>query len=633
MGLRSFRKTAFKVGSLVVLLMILYGVLHPETKGKINLNLHITEEYQVQATNLQYPLTNLTHTPTLGRFLACENNVDLVIFVDSWTRDWEQRNCIRNTWGSRRLREFTFAQVFFVVGTNRSDLQIQQQLQWEQDIHNDLIQGDFDESLWNTLYTDLKAIIWLKWFTEHCLRATNILSVNSQAFVDIIALQENIQINNTILTSGFNLVCTSEVVMNATVCQNDTYLISNQTRNHLMEHLEHPFGSELSPAPHFLASLSEEAGLSLISQPNYILSPDLEISDSSPIVMPTDEDEFDSIWAQFLDNHDLDPKKIPPVISQNFSTTSHTTYVIENPNFCTKIWPDIEILAVVHSNPSQGDFRDRIRATWGDPRIYNEVKIRPLFFVGRSPDPVVEDSLQQESFSYGDLVQTDFLDSYKNLTFKAISWMAWVESHCSQVKDLIKTDDDMIVDVFRLSQYLKQMHIMMNSFKGREHLKFHCYYWRYGTIIRDPDKKHYVSQETFSGRRFPAYCSGSAFILSTKISQVLLDNFRQDPHYLWIDDVFITGILAKRAGVKHHSMGRHFILNAKDLKSEKNRRSMIFAHISGRGNHQKRMQVWNDVMSRNQRIFAPCGVKKLDVKPVKKRLGRPSFELIKSLDS
>ena len=35
--------------------------------------------------------------------------------------------------------------------------------------------------------------------------------------------------------------------------------------------------------------------------------------------------------------------------------------------------------------------------------------------------------------------------------------------------------------------------------------------------------------------------------------QMLLEKFSQDfsKHHLWIDDVFVTGILAKRAGVRH----------------------------------------------------------------------------------
>ena len=42
----------------------------------------------------------------------------------------------------------------------------------------------------------------------------------------------------------------------------------------------------------------------------------------------------------------------------------------------------------------------------------------------------------------------------------------------------------------------------------------------------------------------------------SKLFQMLLDKFYEDPtkqHNLWIDDVFVTGILAKRSGVRHRS--------------------------------------------------------------------------------
>ena len=46
----------------------------------------------------------------------------------------------------------------------------------------------------------------------------------------------------------------------------------------------------------------------------------------------------------------------------------------------------------------------------------------------------VEASVRVESARYGDIVQTDFLDSYRNLTLKAVSWMRWVDAHCPQIE-------------------------------------------------------------------------------------------------------------------------------------------------------------------------------------------------------
>ena len=42
---------------------------------------------------------------------------------------------------------------------------------------------------------------------------------------------------------------------------------------------------------------------------------------------------------------------------------------------------------MVHSRPSQGDFRTAVRETWGGREAFEAVGVRPLFFLGRSTDP------------------------------------------------------------------------------------------------------------------------------------------------------------------------------------------------------------------------------------------------------
>lgn len=77
--------------------------------------------------------------------------------------------------------------------------------------------------------------------------------------------------------------------------------------------------------------------------------------------------------------------------------------------------------------------------------------------MGRSPDPVVEAEINEENALYGDIIQTDYLDTYKNLTLKAISWMSWVDSYCPKVETIVKSDDDMVIDVFKLIKRTKKM--------------------------------------------------------------------------------------------------------------------------------------------------------------------------------
>ena len=58
--------------------------------------------------------------------------------------------------------------------------------------------------------------------------------------------------------------------------------------------------------------------------------------------------------------------------------------------------------------------------------------------------------LEEESSKHGDLVQGDFLDTYHNLSYKAIMGNLWVAEFCSQAEFVVKTDDDMYVDLYEV---------------------------------------------------------------------------------------------------------------------------------------------------------------------------------------
>lgn len=212
------------------------------------------------------------------------------------------------------------------------------------------------------------------------------------------------------------------------MCQKDVYLMDSSTRDLMLYKwldLPKPMKLASKAESHFVSnSLASLSGVGLVSQDNFVWGPETELPFGMQPIVQADKDlgplTFEKWWHKMLEEHQLDPPP-EPVFLSNFSTTSHQNYTINNPDFCTRIWPDLETLVVVHSNPLQFDFRDWIRRTWGDPRIYPLTKLRPLFFVGRVADPAVERSLREESSQFGDIIQTDFLDTYKNLTFKVRS--------------------------------------------------------------------------------------------------------------------------------------------------------------------------------------------------------------------
>jgi len=61
-----------------------------------------------------------------------------------------------------------------------------------------------------------------------------------------------------------------------------------------------------------------------------------------------------------------------------------------------------------------------------------------------------------ESTKYGDVIQEGFLDTYNNLTLKSVMLLKWVRTHCRHALYVMKTDDDMFVNLPRLITFLEE---------------------------------------------------------------------------------------------------------------------------------------------------------------------------------
>ena len=59
--------------------------------------------------------------------------------------------------------------------------------------------------------------------------------------------------------------------------------------------------------------------------------------------------------------------------------------------------------------------------------------------------------LEEENGIHNDLVQGDFLDTYHNLSYKAVMGYMWVAEFCSQADFVVKTDDDLFVDLYEVN--------------------------------------------------------------------------------------------------------------------------------------------------------------------------------------
>ncbi len=63
--------------------------------------------------------------------------------------------------------------------------------------------------------------------------------------------------------------------------------------------------------------------------------------------------------------------------------------------------------------------------------------------------------LESEALEYKDIIQFGFEDVYYNLTLKHIALIRWAHRKCYEAKYILKTDDDVIVNIKYLTKNLK----------------------------------------------------------------------------------------------------------------------------------------------------------------------------------
>ena len=198
------------------------------------------------------------------------------------------------------------------------------------------------------------------------------------------------------------------------------------------------------------------------------------------------------------------------------------------------------LLALVMVAPNNYKERLQIRSTWANREWFRNVKT--VFVVGKSLDEALNRQLVQENEVYRDLVQIDFIDSYLNLTLKAMGGIKWAVTYCSQAKYILKIDDDVVVNTKYYLNYLYR-HVQQTR-------TIVCNRNFFALVARNPKKKNYVSYSVYSSMFYPVYCDGSAYTLTMDIAKELYAISKYSK-YMHMEDVFVTGILAHRLRARY----------------------------------------------------------------------------------
>uniref|UniRef100_A0A0A9X3R4 Hexosyltransferase n=1 Tax=Lygus hesperus TaxID=30085 RepID=A0A0A9X3R4_LYGHE len=213
---------------------------------------------------------------------------------------------------------------------------------------------------------------------------------------------------------------------------------------------------------------------------------------------------------------------------------SNDTTIISGREICED--PTFFVI-IVTSAPANFVVRSAIRETWASHNISN---VKVGFLVGVTGNSSIQNAIEEESLEFKDIIQDNFVDSYNNLTLKSVVLLKWFVNHCPSPVYLMKADDDSYVNVKQLTPRLLQ-----TPQRGLLAGVLICK----AKPISDAGNKWYSPKYMYHGAFYPNYLSGTGYVMSRDVVIKLYEASLSTPiHYL--EDVYITGICAEKAGVR-----------------------------------------------------------------------------------
>jgi len=258
----------------------------------------------------------------------------------------------------------------------------------------------------------------------------------------------------------------------------------------------------------------------------------------------------DCLYYEWEEAQKLLPEQLPlEDDNSDFTLHGYQNFLIEPSIRCN----DRNMLIVVYTAINNFRYRQMIRMTWGNDKYLKQINATLLFVVGRFPNLKIQWRLEQEGKKYKDILQGDFFEDYFLLAYKSLTWLLWSKLKCSKIPWIVKTDDDMINNIWKIGG-------LVEALKGqKEGMNTITCSTKTERVIRQKTgtriDKWVIPYDEWPDEFFPTNCWGVVYIMSHLVRNKLLQVFEDsDKGIFRVDDVFITGMLAEKANVSHRDI-------------------------------------------------------------------------------
>ncbi|KAL3885859.1 hypothetical protein ACJMK2_025891 [Sinanodonta woodiana] len=220
-------------------------------------------------------------------------------------------------------------------------------------------------------------------------------------------------------------------------------------------------------------------------------------------------------------------------------------YIIDNHVVC-KLYSDsqeIDLIILIFTTHQRQQERNSIRQTWLKFTNRNTANVRYSFLLGEIPDAQLRKLVEEENKIHNDIIKEDFVDTYQNLTYKTIMAFKYAITKCSYAKFVMKTDDDMWINIPGLLKVIeREKKTLQTAVIGACH--------PVAGPIRDTFSKWYASFQSYPHDSYPGFCSGTGYVTSINVARKVFDISKNVP-FFHLEDVYVA-ICIRKLGYRLH---------------------------------------------------------------------------------
>lgn len=190
---------------------------------------------------------------------------------------------------------------------------------------------------------------------------------------------------------------------------------------------------------------------------------------------------------------------------------------------------------IIHSATYKKDVRMEIRETWARA----DCRALVYFALGAVSSPEAQEELEREDAEHNDIIQGNFLDVYKNVTYKHTMLLKWFLENTHGVNYLIKADDDIYPNFPNIAEYISrnatEKGFLMGPFRQSEKV--------------NREGKYAVATEEWTDEWVPPYLIGH-FVIYSKDTVKAIHEEEKSSKFFWQDDVFLLGFVRIQLDIK-----------------------------------------------------------------------------------